>query len=372
MDRRFFLAIGFVSMLFCSVYQYSWNEFMPLMVNQFHETASAVEVAFALFVVFSTSFQVLSGRLSDIKGPRYVGLFGALALSLGLILSSFSPNVQVFYLTWTLGSIGEGTLYGLSLNLALKWFPERRGLITGLVSMGFGLGAALFNPFIAFEGDFRTPTLLIGLSALPLALLFSLARYPESLEGKEIGVTIRESRFWLIYACFALSSVPLLVISSSLSLLGNYLNALDYTVATVYFPITSGLGRPLFGYLTDKLGRIKGITYVLIGSLVGVSLTLSGYLREGPELLIGVALIGITGGATFPLYSALVGDIYGPKYSASSTSILYTGKIISGLLGTAFSFFFGFNQDLAFILLYLSNLVSFIILMIIKKISLSP
>ncbi len=215
MNRRFFLALGFVAMLFNSVYQYSWNAFAPLLVRGFKEPTYAVEVAFALFVVVSTSFQVVAGRIADTTGPRVLGSLGTLALSLGLILSSLSPNLFAFYLTWTLGSVGEGVMYGISLNLAIKWYRERRGLASGLVTMGFGLGGALANPFILSLDNFRTSMLIIGLISLILTPLFLMTRYPTGLEGAPPGETVKEKKFWLIYACFTLASLPLLVASSS-------------------------------------------------------------------------------------------------------------------------------------------------------------
>ncbi|MEM4372312.1 MAG: MFS transporter, partial [Metallosphaera sp.] len=199
MDRRFFLATGLVTMLFNSVYQYSWNAFFPLLVKGFHASPSSVEVGFALFVISSTSFQVLGGRISDLRGPRVMGSLGVLAFSFGLILSSLTPSLPLFYATWTLGSVGEGVLYGISLNLAIKWYAERRGLASGLVSMGFGLGGALANPLIELSNNFRSSMLAIGVASLILLPLFLLSRYPSDMRGSPPGETLRETKFWLIY-----------------------------------------------------------------------------------------------------------------------------------------------------------------------------
>ena len=347
MDRRFFLATGLVTMLFNSVYQYSWNAFFPLLVKGFHASPSSVEVGFALFVISSTSFQVLGGRISDLRGPRVMGSLGVLAFSFGLILSSLTPSLPLFYATWTLGSVGEGVLYGISLNLAIKWYAERRGLASGLVSMGFGLGGALANPLIELSNNFRSSMLAIGVASLILLPLFLLSRYPSDMRGSPPGETLGETKFWLIYVSFVLASLPLLVTSSSLGELGQYLNSVEYTIATVYFPIASGVGRPIMGHLTDRLGRLRGIDYMTAGILIGTSLVVIGFLGRNLLLLVGVALVGIMGGTTYPLYSALVGDLYGPRYSTANTSLLYTGKIVSGVLGSLiFSSLFQYSNVL--------------------------
>ncbi|BCS93064.1 hypothetical protein L3N51_02318 [Metallosphaera sp. J1] len=368
MDRRFFLTTGFVAMLFNSVYQYSWNAFFPLLVKGFNSSPSAIEVGFTLFVISSTSFQVLSGRLSDLRGPKLVGSLGALAFSLGLILSSLAPNLPVFYATWTLGSVGEGTIYGISLNLAIKWYGERRGLASGLVSMGFGLGGAIANPFIELSHSFRVSMLVIGVISLGLLPLFILSSYPGNVEGTPPGETVRETRFWLIYASFVLASIPLLVTSSSLGELGDYLSEVQYAIATVYFPVASGVGRPIMGYLTDRLGRLRGIDYMIAGILLGTLLVVIGDLGKNLLLLVGVALVGVMGGTTYPLFSALVGDLYGPRYSTANTSLLYTGKIVSGVLGSlVFSSLFQFNDELGLGFLMIATLLSLVTLAILHQ-----
>ncbi|QKR00611.1 OFA family MFS transporter [Metallosphaera tengchongensis] len=367
MRRRLYLLTGFVAMLFNSTLQYSWNAYEPLLIKGFNATPSRVEIAFALFVLFSTSFQVFSGRFADIYGPKSVGVAGSVCLSIGLILGSLSPNLTTFYLAWTLGSVGEGIVYGVSLNLALKWYQERRGLASGLVSMGFGLGGAIANPFIEASGNFRLPMGVIGTLALTLVVLFSLSSYPKGQVGVSPGKVLKEPRFWTIYLSFTFASIPLLVFSASLTQIASYLNSLYYTLITVVFPIVSGTGRPLLGYLTDKLGRLRGIDVVNFSLLLATVFAVFGYAEKSPTYLIGSAVaIGIFGGSSYTLYSALVGDIYGPKYSTLNTSILYTGKIISGVLGSfAFSTLFEFSPKLGLLFLLGSSITSILVLMLL-------
>jgi len=146
--REVFLVVGFLVMAFNSVYQYSWNALGPLISRGLSVGFQEVQVAFTIFVVTSTAFQLLGGTVADYRGPRGISIAAALMSAAGFLGTSISGGVAEFYAFWALGSAGEGILYGIASNIALKWFPDRRGMAVGLVSLGFGVGGALANPFI--------------------------------------------------------------------------------------------------------------------------------------------------------------------------------------------------------------------------------
>ncbi|WP_252896886.1 MFS transporter [Metallosphaera hakonensis] len=151
--------------------------------------------------------------------------------------------------------------------------------------------------------------------------------------------------------------------------MGNYLSNLEYTLITVYFPVASGIGRPLLGYIADRIGRMRGIDLMMLGMVGGVLITVMGNLERSSLLLLGILLVGIMGGSTFPMFSALVGDVYGSKYSTANTSILYTGKILSGVLGSVvFSSLFQVNDLAGLIFLLLSTIASISLLEVLHRV----
>ncbi|MCH4815847.1 MAG: MFS transporter [Saccharolobus sp.] len=367
--RTKYLVIGLIAMLFNSTYQYSWNAYEPLIMKDLNANIVQVELAFTLFVILSTMTQILSGYLADLYGPRLVGIPASLLMSCSLILSSIVSNINLFYITWSLGSIGVGILFGLSLNLAIKWFEDKRGLASGLVSMGFGIGGAIANPFILHFTTYREPMLLIGILALvTVPILYVFAKYPKNVKGRDPVAIIKERNFWLVYLSFSLIAVPLLLSSSSLSVIGRFMSLTKYSTLIVLFPTANGIGRPIIGFISDKIGRTKGIILINVLMILAVILLIISIFQSLITLLfIGIILIGMMGGASLPIYMSFIGDLYGAKFSTSNTAILYTGKAISGVLGSTTFIILYVNYgyfSLYFILLL--TFVSLISIMIIR------
>lgn len=337
MNREKYIVIGLTAMLFNSLYQYSWNALEPLFKKGFNVSIVEIEVAFTLFTIFSTTFQTVGGYFADTKGPKIVGIFSSILSALGFLGTSFSPTVYFFYIFWSLGSIGEGILYGIATNLAIKWYQDRRGFATGLVSLGFGVGASLTNPIIASFTNFREITLLIGLVELIiLPTLLSFSKYPaKGLTGNTPKEILVSPKWWLIYFSFVTAAVPLTVISSSLSVIGRTLPIQDLVILISLFPFMSGISRPILGHVSDKIGRAK--TVLLVDILVTFGALLLTINLIGPSVLV----IGFFGGSMITLYFSLVGDIFGSKFSTSNNAFLYTGKAIAGIMGSViFSYLF--------------------------------
>lgn len=329
--RGALLAAAFVIMAFNSLYQYSWNALEPLIARGLGQPFGRVEAAFVVFVVVSTLVQLLTGPVADRRGPRVVAVPASLLSAAGFLGTSLSRGLAEFYAFWALGSAGEGALYGVASNVAVKWFPDRRGLATGLVSLGFGLGSAVANPLIASSRSFREPAMAIGLAELAvLTALSATLEYPKASRGVGLRAAAATWRWWALYASFSLALVPLVSYAGALARITG-LAGWPLYVAVAAFPLASGAGRPLLGLVSDRLGRTRTVAASLA---VGAAAALVSY-AGGPAGVAGVVLVGLTGGALIPLYFALVGDLYGERESTSNTAAMYTGKAVSGLLAGA-------------------------------------
>ncbi|QIW23508.1 MFS transporter [Sulfolobus sp. S-194] len=329
MGRSKYLAIGFVVMCFNSLYQYSWNALEPLLKEGFNVSLVQIALGFTLFSIFSSGFQPVGGHFADKNGPRKIGLISAILSAIGFLGTYFSPNIYFFYLVWSLGSIGEGILYGIAANLAMKWFRDKMGFATGIVSMGFGLGSAIANPFISLAENYRTVTLTIGLIEvilLPLLLYFS--EYPQNLAGQAPKQVILSLKFWLIYISFVGAVTPLTVMSSELPVLGKNLPQQELIALISILPLLSGGLRPLFGFIADRLGIVKTTLLLNIIITIGASFLLLN------QLPISVVLIGFAGGSMITLYFNVSGEIFGTRFSTINSGILYTGKALGGALGS--------------------------------------
>ncbi len=357
--KKGFLVIGILIMSMNSLYQYSWNVFEPLLKSGLGVTLVQVQVGFTLFAIFSTGFQGIGGYFADKNGPRNIGILSSMLSAAGFIGTSFSPNLAAFYTFWSLGSIGEGILYGIATNLAVKWFKENRGLAVGFVSFGFGLGAAVANVFLAMSRSFREPMLIIGLSELVLfPILISFVKYPQAqTTGNKPSRNLKNRKFWILYVSFVLGAMPLIVLSSSIGFLGGRISTFEFAIIVSLFPLLSGVSRPILGFVSDRIGRIRMVFIINIFLMAGTLLLLSGFLIES------IILIGFFGGSMISQYMSLIGDLFGTRFSTSNNGVFYTGKAISGFMGsTIFAALFAVNKSESFLFVLICIMLAIVFL----------
>ncbi len=359
-----YLTTGLVTMMFASVFQYSWNAFeltLPIVAGMDQYTLSLV---FTLFIIISSVSQIFSGIIADYIDPRIVYLISLALSGAGLILSSQSVNVSEFALFWLAGSVGEGSLYGISVNMALKWNEVNRGFASGFVGMGFGLGAVFANPFIFIFRNFRLPMLILGIMMLAVLLFLSrYVNYPVSRTGKSPSSVIREGRWWLIFSSYSFAGSPLQLFSFFLLFLSLKFGISYLVLVTIIFPLISGIGRPFMGKISDGIGRTRAIIFILIFILAGSVLA---YLGTEISILLASILIALFGGSLFTLYSSHVSDLYGSRYSTANNGILYSGKAVAGIAGvfvfTLIDSSYGIHGAMYFIILLgVMSIVTFLI-----------
>src|SRR5690349_1378875 len=137
------LIIGIICMVMIANLQYGWTLF-TIPISQKHGwSLASIQVAFTLFVLFETWLVPAEGYLVDRFGPRFMVFAGGLLTGLAWVLNSFASSLAMLYIAQIIGGLGAGAVYGTCVGNALKWFPDRRGLATGLTAAGFGIGSAL-------------------------------------------------------------------------------------------------------------------------------------------------------------------------------------------------------------------------------------
>lgn len=359
--RKLLLALTILVMMIISIYQYSWSLFAFAISKELRWDLATVGLAFTVFAYAATFIQPLSGYIADSFGPRKVSIIAAALVGLGFILSSLTQSPWQLYIFYGLGSLGVGILYGLSTASAIKWFPDKRGMATGVVVFGFGAGTALFNWFIqssldlyGFRPTFKFIGFLMLLFLLPAAFFYKYPpdQWTASPAGSKTKKTVpavdfpplkmlRTYQWYLIYFCFAFTVSIVLIFGAQMKMLAkeynlpkNYFNWL-----MVIFPLGNGLSRIVSGIISDKLGREK--TMVFFYTLLGLSIF--GLLKLGDVPLAFLTLVfmaALLGGAPFALYPATVGDYYGARYSTVNYGITYTAKAWAGLISGWLSGYF--------------------------------
>ncbi|MCF7983449.1 MAG: OFA family MFS transporter [Thiohalocapsa sp.] len=348
--------------------------------------AQIVIAVFALAVI-------LGGRIQDRLGPRWVGTFGGLILGLGLILAGltgkFSEGVALAWLVGTyavLGGIGIGMAYVCPIATCVKWFPDKRGLITGLAVAGFGAGAFFFAPLaraLIAGGDYE----LFGVALFPLphtgvldsfavlGVIFLTAVVlgaqllrnpppgycpagwtpPAMAAGAAParfdfapGEMLRTPAFWLLWATYlAGSTAGLMVIMKAAPIWETFslgaaaegpvsherFAAISSAAATAVavLALFNAAGRILWGKVSDTLGRRQ--TLILMFVICGLVLLGLDWMRAYPLYLLGVSLVALCFGGYLALYPAIAADYYGTRHIGVNYGFLFTAYGTGGLLG---------------------------------------
>jgi OFA family oxalate/formate antiporter-like MFS transporter len=353
------LAIGVICMACVANLQYGWTLFVNPIDAKYHWGRAAIQVAFTLFVLVETWLIPVEGYLVDRFGPRWVVIGGAILVALAWVINSGAASLPVLYFAAAVGGIGTGCVYGTCVGNALKWFPGRRGLAAGITASGFGAGAALtIGPISAminksgYEHAFLVFGVLQGAIVFVMAWGMLVAPAQQAAAKTKVtqtthGYTPRQvffnPVFWVMYVMFVLVAAGGLTMAASMApiakdfgiektpveLAGIVMPALVFALALNR--ILDGIGRPFFGWLSDRIGREHTMT---IAFLIGAA-ALFGLSREGTNptvfVLVTALYFGVYG-EIFSLFPATQGDTFGARYAAANAGMLYTAKGAGSLL----------------------------------------
>jgi OFA family oxalate/formate antiporter-like MFS transporter len=351
------LATGIVAMVAITNLQYGWTFFVEPLRTAFGWEKAAIQVGFTLFVLAETWLVPVEGYFVDRLGPRPLVLLGGLLAALGWVINATADSLGEIYLGNVMAGIGAGIIYGASIGNALKWFPQRRGLAAGLTAAAFGAGSALtVVPLLGLirGSGYQAAFQWFGLGQGALVVLCALIMRtpPDTRTGSGSAVAGRDYRwqevartpvFWLMYLMFTMVTLGGLMTVAQLEPIARHYQVADvqiavlgrtYTalaLAAILDRLLNGLTRPLFGWISDHLGRAN--TMFVAFSLEGAALVLLLQLAHDPVLF--VLLTGLTffaWGEVYSLFPALCGDLFGRKFVTTNYGLLYTAKGTAALL----------------------------------------
>lgn len=363
-NRWLQLTAGIIGMVAVANFQYSWALFVLPLLGRFEEagwTKVDLQEAFTLFVLAQTWLVPVEGYLADRFGPHRLIVVGGVLAALAWVICSQTSSLTTLYAAQLLCGAGSGIVYGISMGSALKWFPDRRGLAAGLTAAAFGAGSAATVLPISWtiEGHgYPTAFLWFGLAqGLVIVLAGLLMRFPKAGEvpapaqSKVLqsahdftpGEMLRSPTFWLLYLMMMLGAVPGLLMMAQIGPVarsfgidkapvhwfGVTLAALPFAMMVDRF--MGGLTRPVFGWISDHIGREAAI--FLAFGLEGAALLLLIRHANDPVMFVlmsGVAFFGW--GAVFSLFPAVSGDMFGRKFATTNYALLYTAKGAATLL----------------------------------------
>ena len=362
-NRWIQLLLGLVSMTAISSPQYVWALFTQPLTTALGVSLAELQVTFSILIVVQTFLSPPQGALIDRFGPRLLLSVGAIVTGLSWVLAAQATSLTVLYLTYgLLGGIGTGIIYIGVIGHVVQWFPDRRGLATGVVAAGYGFGALLttfpISTVVASVG-YQSALLRFGLVFGAIGFLAAqglrrpsavsraaIAKAGAASANTETGVSLapgqmlRTPIFWLMFVMMAMMSTSGLMVVSQMGAFTRDFGLANLIVfglpvlplALSVDRITNGLTRPFFGWVSDRIGRENTMTIAF--ALEGAAMTAWLLTRDSPVLFVllsGVVFFGW--GEIFSLFPSTLTDTYGPKHATTNYGLLYMAQGVGSVLG---------------------------------------
>ena len=354
------LLIGIICMSMIANLQYGWTLFVNPISEQFHWAKASIQVAFTIFIVIETWLVPLEGYLVDKIGPAPVTIAGGVLVGIAWAMNSVADSLALLYVAAAIGGVGAGAVYGTCVGNALKWFPDRRGLAAGLTAMGFGAGSALTVIPIASmikTSGYQSTFLYFGIGqGLVVFALGWLLRQPaDSAASQPVSKAAGAGRdyaplqmlatpaFWIMYAMFVMMAAGGLMATAQLGPIANDFKIADVPVSILGLTlpaltfalsidrVLNGVTRPLFGWISDWIGREHTMFIAFSLEAAGI-LLLSYWGRDPVAFVILSGLVFFAWGEIYSLFPATCGDTYGSRFAATNAGLLYTAKGTAALL----------------------------------------
>jgi len=354
--NRWLPVVGGVMMNMAFGTLYAMSAFMLPLEKDFGWTRAQTSWVATIGLVMLATWYVIAGRIHDVRGPRIVAAIGGILFSLGLLLASFTQSLLMFYLTaGFIAGTGSGFGYVVPTSVGSKWFPDKRGLIIGLMVGGFGAGSGIFGPLATaliaqygWRATFQIYSLLFFVMTMTATWLvknpppgYRPAGWdPASVRGATTGVDVpaaqmvRTQTFWALWIAFCLGTTAGTMVISQLV---PFARNAGHSIAAAAFALTVGAigsasGRVLSGWMSDHAGRLNTIRVMLIVQMIAMPALF--LIRENVTLFYALlAVVYYCYGTQLSVYASTSADFYGTKNVGFNYGLLLLAWGVASILG---------------------------------------
>ena len=354
MNRWIRLSAAVVAMMMIANLQYAWTLFVKPIVGANHWKLSDVQWGFTIFIALETWIMPMSGWLIDLLGPRAFMTVAGVLCGVGWAGMGHASTLPELYLLYALAGFGAALVYCGSIGIALKWFPDKRGLASGLISAGFGSGAALFIPLIAYlihTQDYRAAFLYSGIGqGLVIICAAQFLQNPaktathtapqrvhirshhENFNSIEM---LRTPHFYMLYAMALMMGIGGLMVTAQVAPMATTLKigAAAVTLAITLNSLANGASRIFWGWVSDHIGRERAMFIAFFLQSVFLLSTVTLGLRSTAAFITCLVLVYFTWGEVYSLFPSLCADWFGAKNASSNYSFMYSAKGVASILG---------------------------------------
>lgn len=359
-QNRLLPVIAAVAIQLCLGIAYIWSVFQTGIAESiFGGDNSAAGLTFSLLLFTLTIGSVVGGKLAAKFSTRIVVIIGGLILFAGFFLASFVTSAFPWGLWITygvMGGVGMGFTYSTTIACAQKWFPDKRGLITGIIVSALGFGGVVFTPFIEAlikhfggpqVGEFKTFRVLsfVFLAVCTLGGLV-MKNPPEGYFKDKVSTDnakakstkdltplqiIKTPQYYIVTVTFMLACMGgLMMIGFAKPIAVAKGLAETATIGVLLISMFNSAGRLIWGMISDKLGRMNTIIIILAGTAV---LSLLVNAAVGYLIYALIACIGFFYGGLLSTFPSLTSDLWGAKSMATNYGLVLlgfgTGAVVS-------------------------------------------
>lgn len=358
MSRSVYILLGLI-MNICLGSVYSWSVFRKPLEESLNLNAVQSGLPYMFFLVFYALFMPVAGKYIDKYGPKIVAIIGGTLVGIGWVVAGFSDNLAMMTISYgIIAGSGVGIAYGVPIAVSTRWFEDKKGLAVGLTVLGFGMSPLVTAPvarnLIASFGPFATFRIL-GIAFFTIIILLALfLKFPEqSIKkiDKEISKNniiknftphemLKTHIFWCLWLCFVIGTFSGLMTIGISSPVAQEVIKLTPELAALsvsIFAVFNGIGRPLFGFLTDKI-KLQ-YTALINFAVIFLSSLCMIFVKEGSKVLFIVAfsLLWLSLGGWLSIAPTATAKLFGLLHYSKNYGFLFTGYGVGAVLGNLIS-----------------------------------
>ncbi|WP_262173290.1 OFA family MFS transporter [Saccharococcus sp. Marseille-Q5394] len=346
---------------------YAWSNFTNPLIDQFGWSTSQVQLTFSIAILFLGLSAAFLGHFVEKHGPRKAGILAATFFGVGVMGAGFAVSISsltlLYFFYGVLGGIGLGVGYIAPVSTLVKWFPDRRGLATGMAIMGFGFAAAISSPImeaLITSVGLQNTFYILGASYLIIMITSSLylekpeegwapAGYIKKLESGKVEAkvdlaqltaneAIKTKRFYYLWMMLFLNvtcGIAILSAAKPLAIESIGMTTIQAAALVGVLGLFNGFGRLGWASISDYIGRRH--TYTVFFVIQVVLFALLPFTTNAILFQVMLAVIYTCYGGGFSCIPAYIGDIFGTKQLGAIHGYILTAWAAAGIAGPMFA-----------------------------------
>ncbi len=355
---RWLTLVGTIITQFALGSVYTWSLFNSSLSEKLGEPVSQVAFSFGLLSLGLALSSSVAGKLQERFGVKRVTIASGLLLGLGFFLTAHSSNLLMLWLSaGVLVGVADGAGYLLTLSNCVKWFPERKGLISAFSIGSYGLGSLGFKfidsqllASVGLESTFMIWGAIVLVMIVFGAMLMTDAPLQKVTPANGVvendftlAQSMRKPQYWMLAVMFltsCMSGLYVIGVAKDIAQGMVHLDSLTAASAVTVIAIANLSGRLVLGVLSDKISRIRVITLGQVISLVGMAALLFAPLNA-MTFFAAIACVAFNFGGNLTVFPSLVSEFFGLNNLAKNYGVIYLGFGIGSICGSIIASLFG-------------------------------